>query len=221
MSQAALIQSLKVEASAIAAFGRALSDEREAIKQQDFGALSELLNKKTIEEAKNIVRKRFERLLKNLADFEGNDLSEMFLSNIARLYDPHSTYFSASTYEDFGIQMKLQLVGIGAILGLEEDFCVVKEIIAGGPADVSRLLKPNDKIVAVAQGSGEPVEIIGMKLRKIVSMIRGEKGSQVRLTVQPADATESSARRDIVITDRKSTRLNSSHTDISRMPSSA
>ena len=169
-------------------------------KRLKFELVGELLNKKTLEEAKNVVRKRFERMIKNLAELDGNDLAEMFLSNIARLYDPHSTYFSASTYEDFGIQMKLQLVGIGAILGLEDDYCVVKEIIAGGPADLGRMLKPNDKIVAVTQGSGEPVEIIGMKLRKIVAMIRGEKGSQVRLTIQPADATESSARRDIVIT---------------------
>lgn len=177
-------------------------------KRLKFELVGELLNKKTMDEAKNVVRKRFERMVKNLAELDGNDLAEMFLSNIARLYDPHSTYFSASTYEDFGIQMKLQLVGIGAILGLEDDFCVVKEIIAGGPADLGRVLKPNDKIVAVAQGSGEPVEIIGMKLRKIVAMIRGERGSQVRLTVQPADATESSARRDIVI-NRDIVKINS------------
>ncbi|MEX2044281.1 MAG: PDZ domain-containing protein, partial [Opitutus sp.] len=140
-------------------------------KRLKFELVGELLNKKSLDEAKTAMRKRYERMLKNLGEIEGTDLAELFLSNIARLYDPHSTYFSSATFEDFGIQMKLQLVGIGALLGLEEDMCVVKEIIPGGPADLGRMLKPNDKIIAVAQTGAEPVEIIGMKLRKIVDMI--------------------------------------------------
>jgi carboxyl-terminal processing protease len=165
-----------------------------------FELLQELLNDKPIEEAKVTVRKRYERMLKNLADIEGSDLSELFLANVAKLYDPHSTYFSADTYEDFGIQMRLQLVGIGALLGLEEDHCVVKEVIAGGPADLDTRLKPNDKIIAVAQDKGEPVEVIGMKLRKIVDLIRGETGTRVRLIVQPAAAPDPSVRQEIVLT---------------------
>jgi carboxyl-terminal processing protease len=173
-----------------------------------FEIVAEVLNKKTVEEAKTAVHKRYERMLKNLGDIENNDLAEIYLSTIARLYDPHSTYFSAATYEDFGIQMKLQLVGIGALLGLEDDNCLVKEIVPGGPADVGRELKPNDKIISVAQTGGEPVEVIGMKLRKIVDLIRGQKGTQVHLLVQPADATDSSVRREVVIT-RDVVKLNS------------
>jgi carboxyl-terminal processing protease len=153
-----------------------------------------------ITQAKDIVRKRYERMLKSIAEIDGPELSEMFLSSIARLYDPHSTYFSANTYEDFGIQMKLKLVGIGALLGVEDDICVVKEIVPGGPADLDKRLKPNDKIIAVAQIGADPVEIIGMKLRKIVDMIRGDKGTQVRLILQPADAVDSSVRKEIVLT---------------------
>lgn len=177
-------------------------------KRIKFELVAELLNKKPLDEAKTIVRKRYERMLKNLAEISGDELAELYLSDIARLYDPHSTYFSASTYEDFGIQMKLQLVGIGAILGLEEDTCVVKEIVPGGPADLGRELKPNDKILSVAQTGTEPVEVVGMKLRKIVEMIRGTKGTQVHLVVQPADATDPSARKDVVIT-RDVVKLNS------------
>jgi len=162
--------------------------------------LGEMLNKKTADEAKTVVRKRYERMLKNLGDIEGNDLAELYLSTVAHLFDPHSTYFSAQTYEDFAIQMKLQLVGIGALLGLEEDTCVVKEIVPGGPADLGKELKPNDKIISVAQTGTEPVEIIGMKLRKIVDMIRGQKGTKVHLYVQPADAADPSVRKDVVIT---------------------
>ncbi len=169
-------------------------------KRLKFEVLAELLNKKTLDQAREVVRKRYERMLKNVGETEGSELAETFLSTIAGIYDPHSTYFSADTYEDFGIQMKLQLVGIGAMLGLEEDTCVVREIVPGGPADLGHQLKPNDKIIAVAQDTVEPVEIIGMKLRKIVDQIRGAKGTKVRLIVQPAEATDSSVRKEIVIT---------------------
>jgi len=154
----------------------------------------------TIEEAKENIRKRYERRLKNLNDFEDHEIAEIFLSSITRLYDPHSTYFSADTFEDFGIQMRLQLVGIGALLGIEEDYCVVKELITGGPAEVGKQLRPNDKIIAVSQDTAEPVEVTGMKLRKIVDQIRGKKGTRVRLLVQPAAATDPSQRKEIIIT---------------------
>ncbi len=169
-------------------------------KRLKFEVLAELLNNKNLDQARDVVRKRYERLLKNVGETEGSELAETFLTTIAGLYDPHSTYFSADTYEDFGIQMKLKLVGIGAMLGLDEDICTVKEIVPGGPADLGHQLKPNDKIIAVAQGDAEPVEIIGMKLRKIVDQIRGDKGTKVRLIVQPADATDSSIRKEIDIT---------------------
>jgi carboxyl-terminal processing protease len=177
-------------------------------KRLKFEVVGEMLNKKTASEAKDTIRKRYERMLKNLEDIDGPNLAEIYLSTIAHLYDPHTTYFSADTFEDFAIQMKLSLVGIGALLGLEDDNCVVKEIVPGGPADIGRVLKPNDKIISVAQTNGEPVEIIGMKLRKIVEMIRGEKGTDVHLLVQPADATDPSTRKEIVIT-RDVVKLNS------------
>ncbi len=187
-----------------------------------FELIAELLNKKTEDEAKQVVRKRYERMLKNLAEIEGSDLAELFLSTIARLYDPHSTYFSAETFEDFGIQMKLELVGIGALLGVEEDYCVVKEIVPGGPADLGRQLKPSDRIISVKQEGGEPVEIIGMKLRKIVDLIRGPKQSKVTLLVQPGEATDTAARHEIVIT-RDVVKLNSAraHAALFQVPDGA
>jgi carboxyl-terminal processing protease len=169
-------------------------------KRLKFELLAELLNKKTLDQAREVVRKRYERILKTVGETDSSDLSETFLSTIAGLYDPHSTYMSADFLEDFSIQMRLKLVGIGAMLGLEEDVCTVKEIVPGGPADLNRQLKPSDKIIAVAQDGGEPVEIIGMKLRKIVEMIRGAKGTRVHLIVQPASATDTSVRKEIVIT---------------------
>ncbi len=165
-----------------------------------FELIKEVLNKKTLDEAKKNVGKRYARLLKNMGDMESSDISEMFLGCIARLYDPHSTYFSADTYEDFGIQMRLQLVGIGALLSIEDDQCVIKDVIPGGPADLDKQIKSNDKIISVAQDGGEPVEVIGMKLRKIVDMIRGAKGTRVNLLIEPADGAASATRKQIVLT---------------------
>ena len=173
-----------------------------------FELLQEILNKKTPEEARDIVRKRYERTLKNVTEIEGNELAELYLNTIAQIYDPHSAYLSADTLEDFGIQMKLKLVGIGAVLSMEDDKCLVKEIVVGGPANLGHQLKPDDQILSVAQDGQAPVEVIGMKLRKIVDMIRGDKGTQVRLTIHPASASDSAARKQIVIT-RDVVKLNS------------
>jgi carboxyl-terminal processing protease len=178
------------------------ADDADSLWQQRlrFELIKEVLNKKTLDEAKKNVGKRYARLLKNMGDMESSDISEMFLGCIARLYDPHSTYFSADTYEDFGIQMRLQLVGIGALLSIEDDQCVIKDVIPGGPADLDKQIKSNDKIISVAQDGGEPVEVIGMKLRKIVDMIRGAKGTRVNLLIEPADGAASATRKQIVLT---------------------
>ncbi|HWA08283.1 MAG TPA: carboxy terminal-processing peptidase [Opitutaceae bacterium] len=161
---------------------------------------SNAVDPKDVEDAKAAIHKRYERMLKNIGEYESGEIAEIFLSTVTRLYDPHSSYMSARSYEDFGIQMKLRLIGIGAMLSLEDDYCVVKELVAGGPAEMSKQLHPNDKIIAVTQPGAEPVEVIGMKLPKIVDMIRGAKDTQVRLTILPADAPDPSVRRDITLT---------------------
>ena len=174
-----------------------------------FELLQDVLDHKTVEQAKLNVRHRYERMLKNLADIETNDVAEIFLTTLATLYDPHSTYFSPETYEDFNIQMRLSLVGIGAVLAREDDQCVVKELIPGGPADLSKQVHANDRIVAVKPaGSTEAIDIIGMKLRKIVDLIRGEKGSKVTLTLVPAAVTDGSGHREVTI-ERDVVKLNS------------
>ena len=165
-----------------------------------FELLQDLLNDKPLAEAKKNVHRRYERMLKNLADLSTDDIAEIFLTSLARLYDPHSNYFSAENFEDFGISMRLSLVGIGALLGTDDATgeCVVKEIIPGGPADLSNQFHINDRIFAVtAEPGAESVDIIGMKLRKIVDLIRGEKGTKVTLSVHPA--SEPAARKDITL----------------------
>jgi carboxyl-terminal processing protease len=173
-----------------------------------FELLQDLLDKKTLAEARKDVHRRYERLLKNLADTDTDEVAEIFLTSLANLYDPHSCYFSAETYEDFGIQMRLSLVGIGALLGKEDDQIQVKELIPGGPADLSKQLHPNDKIIAVTPDGGESIDLIGMKLRKVVDLIRGEKGTKIRLTIIPAGVTDDSVHKEVAIV-RDVVKLNS------------
>jgi len=162
--------------------------------------LQDLLAKKTPEEAKATIRKRYERMVKNVGDIEALDVQEMFLSSFTRMYDPHSAYLSSDTLKDFSIQMKLSLIGIGAVLGIEDDGnCVVREVKPGSPADLSGQIRMNDKIVAVQQQGGENIEVIGMKLRRIVDMIRGDKGTRVTLTILPHDAPDATKTRQVHI----------------------
>jgi carboxyl-terminal processing protease len=184
-------------------------------KRLKYEMLHDLVAKKPSEEAQTTLRKRYERMLKNLGDIETSDIQEMFLTSLTRMYDPHSDYFSADTYQDFSIQMKLSLVGIGAVLGIEEDgYCIVREVVAGGPAYNSGQIHVNDKIVSVQQEGSEPVEVIGMKLRRIVDMIRGAKGTKVTVTVLPRDAADASGTKQVHIV-RDVIKLNSARASAS------
>jgi carboxyl-terminal processing protease len=107
----------------------------------------------------------------------------MYLSALAHCFDPHSSYMSPNTLEDFQIQMKLELEGIGAALRSEDGYTIVAQIVPGGAAEKDGRLKVNDKIIAVGQEDGEWVDIIEMKLSKVVRLIRGKGGTKVRLRV--------------------------------------
>ena len=157
------------------------------------------MNDEEKENAVDTVTKRYERLRKNLNDLEAADVQEIFLTTMTQMFDPHSTFLSSDTLEDFSISMSLSLVGIGAILVQEEGYCTIRELIPGGPAELDGRMRAGDKIVFVAQEGEEPVDVIDMKLRKIVKMIRGEKSTTVYLTVIPSDAADPSVREVIDI----------------------
>jgi carboxyl-terminal processing protease len=142
------------------------------------------------------LKKRYNQLRKNFEETDEEEIIQNYLSALTSLYDPHSQYLGPSALEDFGIAMNLSLFGIGAVLTTEEGYCTIKEIIPGGPADLDKRLKVNDRIVAVAQGNKEFTDIVDMKLRHAVRLIRGEKGSLVRLSVIPASA-DSSIRNEV------------------------
>jgi len=141
---------------------------------------SSTLRKKTPEQR---VRHFYARYLRRMESKESIDVLEIFLTALARVYDPHSAYMAPDTEQNFDIAMKLSLQGIGALLTTEDSFIKVSGIIAGGPAEMDGRLKEGDRIVAVAQQGTEPVDVIDMPLRKVVKMIRGKKTTKVYLTV--------------------------------------
>jgi len=132
------------------------------------------------------VRKRHKQYLIVLEDSDADFVLQRYLTAFAQAYDPHSEYMTPSTSEDFDIGMKLSLVGIGALLSSEDGAAEVEQVMPGGPADRDGRLKAGDKIIAVAQGDAEPVDILHWPLYKAVRIIRGEKGTKVVLTVIPA-----------------------------------
>jgi carboxyl-terminal processing protease len=148
--------------------------------------------------AETIIR-RYDQVLRNVNEMEDEDILKTFLTALAMTYDPHSEYLSPSDLENFQIQMKLSLVGVGAVLSSEDGYAKVKEVVAGGPADRDGRLAVNDRIAAVAQGEGEFEDVVDMKLDKVVEKIRGKKGSTVKLLVIPANATDPSKREVIDI----------------------
>ncbi len=127
--------------------------------------------------------KYFDLLVKRYEEFDNEDILELFLSTLTRIYDPHSSYMSPKTMEDFNISMRLSLQGIGATLQSDMGFTKVTKLMPGGPAEKSNKIKEGDRIIAVAQEGEDFVDIIDMPLNKVVKLIRGKKGTKVRLTI--------------------------------------
>lgn len=150
------------------------------------------------------VLKRYEKLVEQLGENEHEDVVNYFLSCLSTSYDPHTEYMSQQEMDNFNIQMKHSLVGIGALLTQKDNVAEIQGIVVGGPADKHGELKLNDKIMAVAQGEGKSmgdwVDIKYMKLNKIVEMIRGKTGTKVSLRIHPAAADDPSMTKDITIT---------------------
>jgi carboxyl-terminal processing protease len=144
---------------------------------------------------------RYDRILKSVEGNDAEDQAVIFIKCIARAYDPHSEYFSQSQYDNFRISMEKRLQGIGAMLSLEEDgSAAIKGLVVGGPAFKQGDLQVMDRIVGVAQGDEEMVDVVGMDdLNDIVDLIRGDKGTIVRLEVIPVDASDPSVHKIISI----------------------
>ncbi|MDQ2824507.1 MAG: carboxy terminal-processing peptidase [Verrucomicrobiota bacterium] len=159
--------------------------------------LQEHLSEHPIEPGPQAVARRYDRLARNVHEEDKDEQVKLFLDALAQTYDPHSEYLSKADLKNFSINMGLSLVGIGAMLRTEDGYAKIESLVPGGPAQKDGRLKVGDRITAVGQGSTEYVDVRDMRLDKVVEMIRGKKGSHVRLLVIPADATDPSKRKNV------------------------
>src|SRR3954453_5331959 len=144
--------------------------------------------KVNMEDAIKKLTKRYESIRRSWGQTDNDELLERYLTSMTSSFDPHSSYMAPSTLDNFNIQMRLELDGIGASLRGVDGYTVVKNIIPGGAADKNGGLKPEDKIVGVGEGTNGPIaDIVDMKLNDVVKKIRGKRGTYVRLQVDPAD----------------------------------
>lgn len=167
-------------------YAKNADEARERWRRQIKYALLDLRDDGTEgDEARDLLRRRYQRYAQRFKSYDNDDLLEAYLTSVTSAFDPHSTYMSPSTLDDFNISMGLKLQGIGAALREKDGNTVVMSIIPGGAADKDKRLKPDDVIVSVGQGDAGPmVDIVEMPLQDVVSQIRGNAGTVVRLGVK-------------------------------------
>ncbi len=170
---------------------------RKIIKSQ---ALSLKLTGKTLEEIDTALHKRYDRFVKNIDQFNGEDIFSVYMNAITESYDPHTNYFSPKASDLFKQSMSLSLEGIGARLVLDGDYTKIFEVLPGGPAEKSGKIHVNDLIVGVGQGTdGEFVDVVGWRLDDVVKLIKGPKGTTVRLQLLPAATGVKGASQELVL----------------------
>lgn len=188
-------------------------DRSEAVAPEDKASADELWRKrltssllnlkladKTLAESKDILVRRYQQQLKRLKQQDNADAFEVMINALTLLYDPHTSYLSPRTMENFNINMSLSLEGIGAVLQSEDEFTKVVKLVAKGPADKQGGIKVSDRIISVGQGAdGELVDVVGWRLDDVVKLIRGPKDTVVRLELLPSKAGANTAAKVIKI----------------------
>lgn len=154
-----------------------------------------------------LLTKRYKNQLSRLDQTRSEDIFQTYINTFAMSYDPHTNYLSPDNAENFDINMRLSLEGIGAVLQSDNDQVKVVRLVPAGPADKTKQVAPADKIVGVAQGDKEMVDVIGWRLDEVVKLIRGPKGSVVRLEVIPASNAPNDQTSKIVSITREAVKL--------------
>src|SRR5437879_6226872 len=177
--------------------------------------LQEHLSEHPIEPPAQLVSRRYERLARNIHEQDKDEQMKLYLDALAQAYDPHSEYLSKADMKNFSINMGLSLVGIGAMLRSEDGYAKIESLVPGGPAQTDGKLKVGDRITAVGQGQADYVDVREMRLDKVVELIRGKKGTRVRLLVIPSDATDPSRRKNVeLVRDEIKLKDMEAHADI-------
>ena len=162
--------------------------------------LTLMLSGKDRSAARELLVKRYDNRLRQAQQSTSDDVFQLYMNAVAQAFDPHTAYFSPRNTENFNIQMRLSLEGIGCVLRMDEELVTVVELVTGGPADLSQQIKAGDRIVAVAQGDdGAWLDVVGWRLDDVVDRIRGQRGTVVRLKVQPGKAGVAAAEKTVRI----------------------
>ncbi len=147
---------------------------------------------------RNTLDKRYENIQQRVYTYKSDDVFQSFMAAYTTSVDPHTDYFGAAASADFDISMKLSLVGIGAVLQERDGYTTIRELVPGGPAQLSGKLAVGDRIIGVGQGKdGAVKEVVGIRLDEVVQLIRGEKDSVVRLDILPAETAAEGSHRVI------------------------
>ena len=170
------------------------------VKRIKNAVLAQRLNDSDDESIKEALQRRYEGQLKRAYQARSEDAFQAYMNAFAGMWDPHTSYFSPRTSENFNINMSLSLEGIGAVLQSDNEYTKVVRLVPGGPASKQGQLEPADRIVSVKQNDEEkPVNVIGWRLDEVVDLIRGPRESTVTLEVIPADAPDETVTETIAI----------------------
>lgn len=164
-----------------------------------YDALNLKLAGKEWSEIKTVLTKRYTNALKRITQSKSEDAYQVFMNAFARSIDPHTSYLSPRNAERFQVEMSLSLEGIGAMLQLKDDYTTIMSLVPGGPADKSEQLGPEDQIVGVGQDDKKIVDVIGWRLDDVVDLIKGPKGSTVKLEIISSTAGSDSKSRVVSI----------------------
>ena len=159
------------------------------------------------ESIQELLEKRYANQQKRLYQTRSEDIFQNYINALAQVYDPHTQYMSPDNAENFDINMSLSLEGIGAVLQSDNDHTKIVRLVPAGPAEKSKQLAPADRIIGVAQGNSEMVDVVGWRLDEVVKLIRGPKGSTVRLEVIPASNPPSDMTSREVVLVREAVKL--------------
>lgn len=188
-------------------------DRDKAAWAEDTAALNEIWRKyvkndalrlklagRTPEQIRSTLDKRYAQVAQRAHENRGDDVFEVFMNAYATSIDPHTSYMSPRSAEIFDQQMRLSLQGIGAVLQRQDQYVVIRTLVPGGPAATSGKLKVGDRIVAVGQGGGPMTDVIDWRIDDVVAIVKGKKGTQVKLDVIPADASADGPHKLVTLT---------------------
>ncbi|ABE55006.1 C-terminal processing peptidase-1. Serine peptidase. MEROPS family S41A [Shewanella denitrificans OS217] len=168
-----------------------------------YDALNLKLTGKEWPDIVDVLQKRYNNAIKRLSQTHSEDVFQAVMNAFARSVEPHTSYLSPRNAERFQMEMNLSLEGIGAVLQMDDDYTVIKSLVAGGPAALSEKLSPEDKIIGVGQKGKEIVDVIGWRLDDVVELIKGPKGSEVVLQILPNKGGANAKTFEVMITRDK------------------